>query len=177
MEYSWKKRRPKKVLKGLTAGVIGGIAGSWVMTKFQELWSESREALAGRNDQAKGDADANDEDATMKTADMIARSVAGRSLTKEQKQKAAPLVHYAFGAVMGGLYGAAAELEPDVKRLGGTTFGAALFLGADELTLPVLGLAKKPTEYPLSSHIYGLTSHIVYGLTTELVRRAVRERL
>jgi hypothetical protein len=37
-----------------------------------------------------------------------------------------------------------------------------------------VGLAKWPTEYPLSTHVYALASHFVYGLTAEAVRRAVR---
>jgi len=43
--------------------------------------------------------------------------------------------------------------------------------------LPLLGLSKGPTEYPLSIHVYALASHFVYGLTAEAVRRAVRNAL
>ena len=44
---------------------------------------------------------------------------------------------------------------------------------------PVIGrgLSKLPTEYPLSVHAYAFASHLVFGLTTELVRRAVRNAL
>jgi hypothetical protein len=53
-------------------------------------------------------------------------------------------------------------------------FGAILFAGADELALPLLGLSDKPTKFPLSTHVYGLASHAVYGVTTEAVRLIVR---
>jgi hypothetical protein len=43
--------------------------------------------------------------------------------------------------------------------------------------VPALGLSKSSEEYPLSIHAYALTSHLVYGLTTEVVRRAVRKAL
>jgi hypothetical protein len=43
--------------------------------------------------------------------------------------------------------------------------------------LPALGLSKPTTEYPLSTHAYALASHLVYGLTTEIVRGAVRGAL
>jgi hypothetical protein len=33
------------------------------------------------------------------------------------------------------------------------------------------------TEYPLSIHAYAFSSHLVYGLTTEIVRGAVRSVL
>jgi hypothetical protein len=37
-----------------------------------------------------------------------------------------------------------------------------------------LGLSDKPAAYRLSTHLYGLVSHVVYGVTTETVRRMVR---
>jgi uncharacterized membrane protein YagU involved in acid resistance len=67
-----------------------------------------------------------------------------------------------------------AELVPDVTAGSGMPFGAAVWLAADDITVPAVGLTKWPTEYPLSTHVYALTSHLVYGLTTEAVRRAVR---
>ena len=86
-------------------------------------------------------------------------------------------MHYAFGTSVGGLYGAAAELAPEVARGAGLPFGAAFWLVADETALPLLGLSKGPTAYPVSTHVYALASHFVYGLTAELVRRTVRGRL
>jgi len=56
-------------------------------------------------------------------------------------------------------------------------FGAAVWAIADEGIVPAAGLSKSPTEYPLSIHAYALASHLVYGLTTELVRRTVRKAL
>jgi hypothetical protein len=35
-------------------------------------------------------------------------------------------------------------------------------------------LSKGPGEYPPRVHAMGLGSHLVYGLTTEIVRRALR---
>lgn len=105
------------------------------------------------------------------------RPVLGRSLTWKEQQKAGPIVHYAFASLIGSAYGAAAEYAPAVKKAAGIPFGATLFLGADEIALPALKLSRGPGEYPLSNHIYGLSSHIVYGLTIELVRRGVRAAL
>jgi hypothetical protein len=41
----------------------------------------------------------------------------------------------------------------------------------------VLGLSKPPIKYPVSTHVYALASHLVYGLTAELVRRNLRKAL
>ena len=32
-------------------------------------------------------------------------------------------------------------------------------------------------EYPLSKHAYALASHVVYGVTSEVVRQVVRKAL
>jgi uncharacterized membrane protein YagU involved in acid resistance len=78
---------------------------------------------------------------------------------------------------MGGVYGALTELSPKVASGAGMPFGAALWLAADEVAVPALGLSKKPTESPAPIHAYALASHLVYGLTTDLVRRVVRRVL
>ena len=75
------------------------------------------------------------------------------------------------------MYGAAAELAPEVAAGVGLPFGAVFWLVADEGAVPLLGLSKGPTEYPLSMHVYALASHLVFGLTAELVRAAVRAAL
>jgi uncharacterized membrane protein YagU involved in acid resistance len=87
------------------------------------------------------------------------------------------VVHYAFSAVAGALYGGMAEVT-DVTTLGfGTAFGAALFVGADEIAVPALGLSNMPNEYALSKHIYGLVSHLVYGAASEAIRQPLRKAL
>jgi hypothetical protein len=39
------------------------------------------------------------------------------------------------------------------------------------------GFTEGPMAYPLSIHAYALSSHFVYGVTAEVVRRAVRGAL
>lgn len=59
----------------------------------------------------------------------------------------------------------------------GLPFGAAVWFVADEIALPALGLSKKPTDYPAGVHTKALASHLVYGLSTDLVRKGVRRAL
>lgn len=117
------------------------------------------------------------DDATVKTAKAISEGIFGHKLTQSEKKPAGAVVHYAFGTVTGGMYGAMAELTPIVTSGAGVPFGAVFWLTADEMAVPLLGLAKGPTEYPVSTHAYSLASHLVYGLTTELSRRAIRQVL
>lgn len=187
-----RERQEPDVLKGVVAGLIGGLVAAWTMNQFQSLWSKMSEGDDKRNKKASGgggkaakhqqetsqsESD-NSEDATVKVAEAISTNVFGHELTAQEKKTAGPAVHYTFGATMGGLYGAGVELAPDIINAGaGLPFGAILFLGADEAAVPALGLSKSPTEVPWSNHAYALTSHFIYGATTELVRRAVRRVL
>lgn len=181
------------VWKGLAAGVVGGLVASAVMNQFQALWSriaegeershgaQSRqqglpEQGIGRELQAQGQDEAQD-DAPERLANAISVGVFDHELTKREKDRAGTAFHYAMGTTSGALYGALAEIIPGVKVGAGLPFGAAVWLTVDEGLVPAAGLSKSPTEYPLSIHAYALASHLVYGLTTELVRRAVRNAL
>jgi putative membrane protein len=185
-------REESNLLKGLAAGLIGGLVASWAMNRFQDVWMKfagSQSSGSEPSRQAEGQesgqglqqtqkkSDEEQDDATVKTASAISEGIFDHKLTKSEKKIAGPAVHYAFGTSVGGLYGAAAELAPGVAKGAGLPFGAAFWLVADETALPLLGLSKGPTAYPLSTHVYALASHFVYGLTTELVRRGVRGAL
>jgi hypothetical protein len=130
-----------KILKGMVAGSVGGLVASWTMNQFQKVWSAAeKEITGGRQGQDGGQQNSEDaEDATMKTADRISQALQGRHLTKDRKKKAGPVVHYAFGALMGAVYGASVEVNPAANALAGIPFGAILFAGADEVALPALG--------------------------------------
>jgi hypothetical protein len=181
------------VAKGLVAGMVGGFIASLVMNQFQQLLQkivEGEEHGHGAQSMQQGTphhgagqllrehgVDSDDDDATERTASTIAVGVFDHELTKSEKETAGTAVHYAFGASTGAFYGAVSELLPEVTAGAGVPFGAAVWLAADEGIVPLLGLSKSPTEFPLSTHAYALASHFVYGLTTEVVRRAVRKAL
>jgi putative membrane protein len=164
--------------KGVLAGLIGGVIGTIVMTEFQNAWSKASEALKSRREEEPGERKQQEsEDATMKAAAKLGEAV-GRPLSHEQRKKLGPVVHYMFGTLQGGVYGAVTELS-GVRGgfIAGLSLGAALFALADEVAVPALGLSGKPSDYPLSSHLYGLAAHLVYGVSTEVARRGLRASL
>ena len=126
--------------------------------------------------QERGSDDEQD-DAAERLANSISVGIFNQELTKSGKQTAGTVLHYAYGISMGGLYGAAAELAPIVTTGAGVPYGVVIWLTADEGVVPALGLSKSASEYPLSIHAYALASHLVYGLTIEIVRGAVRRAL
>jgi putative membrane protein len=159
------------LLKHVVAGATAGLAGAWAMDCFQNLLSKAT-AESNRNGQ-QGQQQEEEEPTTVKTADAIAVAITGHPIPKDQKAAAGAAVHYAFGTAVGAIYGAAAARTPDVAAWVGLPFGATVWLVSDEMGVPLSGLAKAPDEYPLSTHASALASHLVYGITTEVVRRLV----
>ena len=175
-------RNGTHVASGIVAGIAGGLVASWVMNVFMEnLGPQIQKAVQGDGAQQKQPQSQDEQkadDATMKTADAIVSTVTGgRHLSREAKEKGGPIVHYSFGAIMGGLYGAVAEGMPQATAGLGTAFGAALFTGADLVAVPVLNLSGSPANAPTSSLATPFAAHLVYGATTEAVRRLVRALL
>ena len=174
-----KLEQDRNLWKGLAAGVIGGIAASFVMDKFQAAWSAAAKSLKNSDDKATeqqgGSEDS--EPSTVKAAEAVSENVFGHQLANSEKQYAGQAVHYATGGGSAAIYGAAAEIYPEVTMGAGMPFGTAVWLVVDEGAVPALGLSKPPLEYPASTHAYAFASHLVYGLTTEFVRRAVRRVL
>lgn len=169
----------RELWKGALAGAAAGLAGTVAMTQFQNLWGVLSKKLNSNQSNGKS-SEGESEDATMKVASKVAEA-GGYHLDEQQKKKGGSWVHYGFGTAMGAVYGAMVELGPRNLRqhafLSGLGFGSALFAGADEVAVPYLGLSQKPSDTPVSSHVYGLASHMVYGVTAGTVRKAVREAL
>jgi uncharacterized membrane protein YagU involved in acid resistance len=165
------KSHHPRFFRGLVAGAAAGVIAACVMNQFLAIWSKAQEAL---KDPTQTEPASEAEDSTEKVADAIAFATTGRHLSKEAKKKAGPMVHYAFGSLMGGAYGALAEYSPQSRRGFGTIFGAVLFLGADEIVVPALGLGKSPCEDTFSNQASHLAAHLVYGAAVEAGRRGLR---
>lgn len=177
----------KHLFRGALAGVVGGLVASFVMNEFQAALKKGKQAVKEQTEspqqlqhekekqaqQKKNQPD----DATEKTADAIAHATTGDHLSKQQKETYGPVVHYAFGAAMGAIYGAIAEYSTTSRFGFGTLFGTVVFLGADETAVPALGLSKSPTQEPATAQISPWLAHLAYGSTLELVRRGVRTLL
>ena len=172
--------------KGVAAGLVGGLVAGWTMNQFQKTWtkfaegfekSHGAQSLQPSEDSSKVVNDGQQDDATVELAEIISENVVGRELQESEKETAGTAVHYAFATSVGAFYGALAEYAPAVTTKGGLPFGVVFWALADEIAVPLLGLSKGPTELPVSTHAYALSSHLVYGLTAEVTRRGVRNLL
>jgi len=174
----------KHLVRGIVAGIAGGLVASWVMNVFMagpgSALTHAVQSDAENRKQAEQqqELEASGEpkiDATMKAADAIVNTVTGgRHLSLEEKQADGPIVHYAFGALAGGVYGGLAEYWAPARSGLGSSFGSVLFTTADLVAVPAFHLSGSTANAPIDSLVTPFAAHLVYGVTTELVRRAIR---
>jgi putative membrane protein len=163
-------RHERELTKGLVAGVAGGLLASFLMEQFQSLWTNASKRL---NPHQK-EKESKEDPATVKAAQAISTGLTHQKIPNKNKPVAGEIMHYMMGGSSGAIYGLAAELTPLVTAGEGLAFGTSVWAAADNAFVPALGLAKPPTKTALSTHIYALSSHLIYGFVTETVRRAIR---
>src|SRR5438874_9422364 len=171
-------QKKPKIWRGILVGLIAGLAASWTMDRFQDVWlavstPDDSQKKEDETDPSEDGGESQD-DATVKAASAISEGLFEHKLTKAEKKIAGPAVHYAVGATSGIVYGIASEFLPEVTMGFGLPYGIAVWIVVDEGAVPLLRLSKPPTAYPASTHIYALASHLVFGVTAEGVRRLLR---
>jgi uncharacterized membrane protein YagU involved in acid resistance len=161
----------------MLAGAVAGLIGSFAMTRFHVALS-GRGLTDAEEPQSNKPVDGRD-DAAMKTADLVAQSTAGRPLSPTAKKEVGgPAAHYAFGLAAGALFGALRELMPCSSIARGGPYGAAVWVAADQLALPLAGLSPWPLKaYPPSVNLQHLTAHLVYGWATAATYSSFRRAL
>lgn len=147
---------------GLVSGVIGGLAAAFVMSEFQGFWMALDEEAKAKAESSKP--------ATLKAADKASKAVSGETVPEPAQKLASNAVHYLTGAILGGVYGLIAEIAPGIAAGAGMAYGGAAWVAMDEVLVPALDLGPRPADTPPKDHLYGFTSHLVFGLTLELVR-------
>jgi putative membrane protein len=145
---------PKSLAKGLIAGLIGGLVGTLAKTLAERMFPP----------RTHGEPD---------PPEVASERAAGHLL--DEDTEAAEGIHWGFGAAVGAAYGALAEYYPAATSKEGASFGIALEGLTHESALPALGLSTKPGDQTMREQASEITSHVVYGVTTEFVRNFVRK--
>jgi len=96
------ERRDPDLIKGVVADLAGGLLASFLMEQFQALWSGIAAQITNK---ARKASSGGKEPATVKAANAILLGTQGRPLSKANEPIAGEAVHYAVGAVSGGIYG------------------------------------------------------------------------
>jgi putative membrane protein len=166
------------MMKGILAGAIGGLAGTWAMSEAQRAWTcavegEAPESAAGKHDARDWQERQEHQNSNEIAAQVLATHVIGRPLDRRELGVAAAAVHYTFGAVVGALYGAYTEHLRHRGAGTGIALGTTVWLVADEIAMPLLGLSRPTTRRSVEMHLQSLAAHLVYGCIAAMTQRAV----
>jgi hypothetical protein len=169
----------------LIAGAIGGAAGLLAMeivrrtsAPLVEKWARAMPAHPPhrRSMSVIGTRHAADESATDAIGRIAYEKLTGHSPTAKAKRAASWAFHIGYGLELGALYGALRGGTRHPAR-DGLAFALASWLLVDELANSLLGLADKPTAYPIATHVQSLAQHVGYGLALASTTRFANARL
>jgi putative membrane protein len=148
----------RSVTKGILAGLIGGIIATAAKTLAEKIYPPRTQGQTP-------------------PPEVLAEKIAGHPLDESSKAIASETIHWVFGAATGAAYGALAEFYPAATSREGATFGMTLMALTHEGALPAMGLAAEPAEQTTREKSSEMVTHVIFGVVTETVRRAVREAL
>ena len=153
------------MLQRIAFGLAAGAVATTVMDWSQETvipaasgWIEGKLHRESSNSNTASDG-SESEGSPARVARRLADAL-GVDLTHERAMELGNRIHWAYGTQ----FGLPFEVSP-VRHspLTGAAYGALLWLGSDELLLWAIGIAGKPTQYPISTHVKALAAHTVYG--------------
>jgi hypothetical protein len=173
-------RRPD-FWKGLSAGLIGGAAGSLAMMGVQAAIARGAGLPIGPGEfdiaqdaRARRRPDRSPDPAPVQAARRLSRRVLGRDVPESGEWAAGQAFHLGFGTAMGGAYGVLAEYAPIVGIGAGFPFGACQAMIADPIVAPALGMGEPIRRVSPWAYLGSVASHATYGVVTEVVRRRAR---
>ncbi len=157
-EESVSPRRKRSLFKGFLAGAIGGLVGSGAKAVAEAVYPPR---TLGQ----------------IPPPAVLVNRMSDRPLTEKEEEVSVRAIHWGFGALVGGVYGALAEYQPAITSKLGASFGLTLCGITHASALPMMGLTETPENQPTREHATELVTHAIYGVTTEVVRRAARRIL
>lgn len=175
---------------GLLRGAVGSLAGLAAMG----LFFRAAQALSGDDGQS-GDASSPDlierqdalddvslvgeqsregEPATESVGRIGYEAVSGHEPDEETRQRLGQAVHWGYGILLGGVYGALRTDAEGADLVGGLGYGTVAWVLGDEIMVPLLGLSEGPTAHGWPDHAKALGAHLVYGAATSTATQALK---
>lgn len=162
--------------RALTAAVLTGLLASWVKAFSEPRLQTVAEAIVRPSPAQKLEVgvDPGGHPQNLPPAVIVgevASSLAHAQLTDEQRVRVQRVIHYAFGAGLGVVYGSAARRWPPVTRGAGTVAGLAIYAGTHGSVLPLLRVQRPPWRLPPAAVAWEAASHLLFGAALETGRR------
>jgi hypothetical protein len=173
--------------KGFVLGIAGSMAGLMAMDYYWQIVPAlfSGESSQGNKNNA-GEPPSQDisligkqyreeESSTAALGRIIYSQIVGQEpKSQETKTALSYLVHWAYGMLAGGMYGAIAGRPKGLAIKGGLAYGTALWLYGDEAMAPLLGLQAGPMAVSPAQHAHRFGAHLAYGLGTAVATQILQ---
>jgi hypothetical protein len=149
-------------LTAIGKGVLAGVAGTALMTAYQEAVSRAggKSATAEQLKEPRTWAEA---PAPAQLAKRVSEGLLNKRIVKRQAPLITSVVHWSYGAALGGAYALAAARLRKNAALQGVAFGTAVW-GLAYASLAPLGIYEAPWRYPAKTLGIDFSYHLVYGL-------------
>jgi hypothetical protein len=174
----------ERLLIGCAAGLLAGLVMNLFLRTVTGARGGREAAGAAPGDdrvgrgaqppQAKGRAQ---DDATVRLGTLAYSALTGEEPTRATRSWLGTTVHYAFSGAVGAFYTAASPHVPMIRVARGVAYGTAVWILADEMMIPLLGLSRGPRELPPGVHAYAVAGHWVYGLALDSAARSLNRQL
>lgn len=148
--------------RGLVSGFIGGLAGTAVKSVV-ERFLEVRKV--------------DEISAQMKVIDEISEKLTGSPVKIENEAITEQLVNIPLGCFVGTAYGYSKKDDQETDFIDGIMLGSTTWATTHETTLPLVGLERSPEDIPIKTQLNELFAHVLFGVTTEIVRGFVNEKM
>jgi putative membrane protein len=153
---------PSNTSRGIISGFIGGLAGSAVKSVV-ERFLEVRKI--------------DNRSAQIKVMDQFSTKITGSPIKLQNEAIVEQLVNIPLGATVGAIYGYGKRDKDEVNIVDGGILGATTWASTHETSLPLMGLDKSPKKVPVKTQVHELVAHVIFGITTEVVRGYVNDKL
>jgi len=147
----------RRLIKGICAGILGGIAATAVKT----LWESKYPVRSEETDTPP-----------VVLANKIKTSLGEMPVKKEDEAMVSDAIHWTFGTSVGAFYGGLAADTPVVANGLGLPFSLVFYALTHGSTIPMMGLEPYPVEVRIDYAWNEFAGHLLYGVTLDVVRRA-----
>ena len=148
--------------RSVVAGAIGGLAGGAVKGLVEYF-------LPVRKVENRS--------AQLKIIDNLSTKITGTPISVQNEELAEQLVNFPVGASVGAAYGYGKKNKDELNIAEGIIMGTSTWISTHQTSLPLMGLKDKPTDVPVRMQANEFIAHLLFGITTELVRNKVNQSL
>lgn len=154
--------RTSSTSRAIIAGILGGLAGTAIKRLVEEV-------LPVRKVEQRS--------AQIKIIDDLSTKLTGSPISSHNEIIAERLVSLPIGISVGAAYGYGKKKKDALSITDGVILGASTWVTTHETSLPLMGLEPNPTDVPLRMQANELMAHVLFGITTEVVRNLVNNQL